>query len=166
MELHQSSQEEENLAEISQLPIPSFAAIWDSSIRRPTTLQERYDTRISAKYIFYLPFEKRYVVSQRCDGCAKAQQACDRALPGCSRCVRSKKECHISDKSYVTLPGPKAERTGIPVFPSHERKEKSHRKSADIVRAKRQLAVEHKQKKPIASGKYHQYLIVRRPLLT
>ena len=155
MELHPSSQGEQNLAAISCLPIPPFAAAWDPCIIRPTTLPERYDTRISAKYIFYLPSKKTYVVSQRCDSCIKTQQACDRALPGCTRCVRTKKDCHVSDKSYATLPGPKVQRMSTLASPSNVRKEKRQTVSTDTTRAKRLLALKHKQKKQNASGKYH-----------
>ncbi|KAF8514471.1 hypothetical protein JB92DRAFT_130473 [Gautieria morchelliformis] len=110
MELYPNSEDQEDLAAISLLPLPSFAVAWDPSIVRPSKLPERYDKRISAKYIFYLPSEDKYVVSKRCDGCRKAVQACDRAWPGCTRCVRSKKKCHVSDQGYVPLPGPKQER--------------------------------------------------------
>jgi hypothetical protein len=110
MESYPNAENQEDLAAISLLPLPSFAVAWDPSIIRPSKLPERYDKRISVKYIFYLPSEDKYVVSKRCDGCKHAVQACDRAWPGCTRCIRSKKECHVSDQGYMPLPGPKKER--------------------------------------------------------
>lgn len=161
MALCPDSEEHHDLAAIARLPIPPYAVAWDPSIKRPETLPERYDTRIAAKYIFYLPSQGIYVVSRRCDSCAKLLQACDRALPGCARCVRAKKECRVSNKGYVKLPRPKAQRMNVLGSTSHVQKHKQSRASSERVQAKGQSALEHKrrQKQTNTSGEYHSLLL-------
>lgn len=96
---------------VSSRPIPSFAFAWDCSIIRPAALPEEYDTRIPMSSIFYVPAKDLLVVAHGCTNCRAQQQACDRDLPKCSRCLRTGKECVPSNPGYVPLPGPKKNRT-------------------------------------------------------
>lgn len=154
MDPQPNSQQDQNLEAISHLPIPPYALAWDPTVVRPALLPERYDTRIAAKYIFFLPSKKIYIVSQRCDGCTKSQQACDRALPGCARCVRTKKDCHVSDKTYVILPRPKVGRMSCRTSALNTvQKDSRPRLSSESARAKRQSTRdEPRQKKQKPSG--------------
>ncbi|KAF8584245.1 hypothetical protein K439DRAFT_1157867 [Ramaria rubella] len=137
-----------NLASsVTNLPIPAFAQGWDASITRPSSLPERYDTRIPVESIFYLPLKNIHVVAQRCDHCAKLQQACNRALPACGRCAQIGKPCRVSNAGYVNLPGPRQSRqlggagkggSRSTSTVASSSKEKRPRMSSEAVRLKRQ----------------------------